>query len=89
MEAAESSETLVPYRDTTRCQNPEYLGYVPVECEPGKLPAPTQSIPSITQRLNACKSYEGVFKSFRTGRLEREMQMVQLSATRCSSITIL
>jgi hypothetical protein len=28
-------------------------------------------------------------KSFRTGRLERELQMVQLSATRCSSIAIL
>jgi hypothetical protein len=28
--------------------------------------------------------YECVSKSFRTGRLERELQMVQLSATRCS-----
>jgi hypothetical protein len=34
-------------------------------------------------------SYEGVSKSFQTGRLERELQMVQLSATRCSCITIL
>jgi len=33
--------------------------------------------------------YEGVSKSFGTDRLEREMQMVQLSATRCSSIPIL
>jgi hypothetical protein len=33
--------------------------------------------------------YEGVSKSFRTGRLERELQMVQLSATRCSYIAIL
>jgi hypothetical protein len=33
--------------------------------------------------------YEGVFKSFRTGRLERGLQMVQLSATRCSYIVIL
>jgi hypothetical protein len=30
-----------------------------------------------------------VSKSFRTGRLERELQMVQLSATRCSFIAIL
>jgi hypothetical protein len=30
-----------------------------------------------------------VTKSFRTGRLERELQMVQLSATRCSSIAII
>jgi hypothetical protein len=33
--------------------------------------------------------YERVSKSFRTGRLERELQMVQLSATRCSCSTIL
>jgi hypothetical protein len=33
--------------------------------------------------------YEGVSKSFRTSRLERELQMVQLSATRCSCIAIL
>jgi hypothetical protein len=33
--------------------------------------------------------YESVSKSFRTGRLERGMQMVQLSATRCSCIAIL
>jgi hypothetical protein len=34
-------------------------------------------------------SYEGVSKSFRTGRLERGLQIVQLSATRCSCIGIL
>jgi hypothetical protein len=33
--------------------------------------------------------YEGVSKSFRTGRLERELQMVQLSPTRCSCNVIL
>jgi hypothetical protein len=33
--------------------------------------------------------YEGVSKSFRTGRLERELQMLQLSATRCNCIAIL
>jgi hypothetical protein len=33
--------------------------------------------------------YEGVSKSFRTGRLERDLQMAQLSATRCSCISIL
>jgi hypothetical protein len=31
----------------------------------------------------------GVSKSFRTGRLERELQMVQLSAIRCSCIDVL
>jgi len=35
------------------------------------------------------KQYEGVSKSFRTGRLELELQVVQLSATRCSCIAIL
>jgi hypothetical protein len=34
-------------------------------------------------------TYEGVSKSFWTGRLERELNMVQLSATRCSCIAIL
>jgi hypothetical protein len=33
--------------------------------------------------------YEGVSKSFLTGHLERELQMVQLSATGCSCIAIL
>jgi hypothetical protein len=33
--------------------------------------------------------YEGVSKSFRTGRLERDLQMLQLSATRYSYINIL
>jgi hypothetical protein len=36
-----------------------------------------------------CLNYECISKSFRTGRLERELQMVQLSATRCSCIAIL
>jgi len=33
--------------------------------------------------------YEGVSKSHRTGRLERELQMAQLYVTRCSCIAIL
>jgi hypothetical protein len=33
--------------------------------------------------------YEGVTKSFRTGSLERKLQILHLSATRCSCITIL
>jgi len=33
--------------------------------------------------------YEGVTISFRNGRLDRELQIVQLSATRCSCIAIL
>jgi hypothetical protein len=35
------------------------------------------------------KTYEGVTKSFWTGHLEQELQMVQLSATRCSCNAIL
>jgi hypothetical protein len=34
-------------------------------------------------------NYEGVSKNIPTGRLERELQMVQLSATRCSCIAVL
>jgi len=33
--------------------------------------------------------YEGVSKNFRTGHLERELQMVELSTTKCSCIAIL
>jgi hypothetical protein len=39
--------------------------------------------------LSAVSTYDGVSKSFRTGRLERELQMVQFSATSCSCIAIL
>jgi len=35
------------------------------------------------------KEYEGVSKSFWTVCLEQEIQVVQLSATRCSCISIL
>jgi hypothetical protein len=41
------------------------------------------------QKFVETNIYEGVSKSFRTGRLERELQMVQLSATRCSCIAVL
>jgi len=45
-------------------------------------------------RVTATKSkvrrvYDVVSKSFRTGHLERELQIVQLSASRCSCISIL
>jgi hypothetical protein len=48
----------------------------------------------IKVRLNGCvrvamTEYEGVSKSSRTGRLKRELQMVQLSATRYNCIAIL
>jgi hypothetical protein len=43
-----------------------------------------------TQKLDGLYyTYEGVTKSFRTGRLERELQMVQLSTTKCNFIAIL
>jgi hypothetical protein len=42
----------------------------------------------IKVHFNIIISYEGVSKSFRSGRLDR-MKMVQLSATRCSCIAIL
>jgi hypothetical protein len=41
------------------------------------------------QHEHSTVKYDGVSKSFRTGRLEQELQMIQLSATRCSCITIL
>jgi hypothetical protein len=36
-----------------------------------------------------CRQYKGVSKSFRIGRLERELQMLKLSVARCSCIAIL
>jgi hypothetical protein len=44
-----------------------------------------QAPPSSAEVKNV---YVGVSKSFRTGHLERKLQMVQLSATRCSSIAL-
>jgi hypothetical protein len=40
-------------------------------------------------KYTADLTYEGVTKSFCTGRLERELRMVQLSATTCSCVAIL
>jgi len=36
-----------------------------------------------------CITYEGGSKSFRTGRLERELQLLHLSANGCSCMVIL
>jgi hypothetical protein len=45
--------------------------------------------PFLTTRQGPSNMYEGVSKSFRTGRLERELQMVQLSlGNRDSSVNI-
>jgi len=44
--------------------------------------------PKLRTKLQS-SAREGVYKSFRTGRPERELQMVQLPATRCSCIAIL
>jgi hypothetical protein len=46
-------------------------------------------IPASNRFFRNSNRTEGVSKSFRTGRLERELQMVQLFATRCSCIAIL
>jgi hypothetical protein len=49
--------------------------------------APSKAL-SIYNRSDVTQQW-GISKSFRTGRLERELQMVQLSATKWSFITIL
>jgi hypothetical protein len=46
-------------------------------------------VASPPKRWYPTENYEGVSKSFRTGRLERELKMVQLSVTRWSCIAIL
>jgi hypothetical protein len=40
-------------------------------------------------KILSVNKYEGVSESFRTGRLERELQIIQLSAITCSCIAIL
>jgi len=40
----------------------------------------------LNEHFRVSKIYEGVSKSFRTGRLEWGLQMVQFSATRCSCL---
>jgi len=46
--------------------------------------------PSMSQlSLRNATSYKGVSKSFRSGLLEPELQMIQFSATRYNSIAIL
>jgi hypothetical protein len=46
-------------------------------------------LPPVEYHCSEVQLYDGVSKSFRTARLERELQMVQLSATRCNYIAIL
>jgi hypothetical protein len=61
-----------------------------LKLEPLKVPHAVQLRTLRTRmKMRAPVNYEGVSKSFRTGRLERELQMVKLSATRCSCIAIL
>jgi hypothetical protein len=50
--------------------------------------SPRRSAITLHQSL-PFRMYEGVFRSFRTGRLEQELQMVQLSANMCGYIAIL
>jgi len=47
----------------------------------------SKHLPATTEENRG--EYEGLTKSFRTGRVERELQMVQLSAITCSCIAIL
>jgi hypothetical protein len=57
--------------------------------EKGVCTTPWTDAMSSLHKVHKMNTYECVFKSFRTGRLERELQVVQLSATRWSCIAIL
>jgi hypothetical protein len=46
------------------------------------------SIQILSKNTPSSVTYEGVSKSFRTGRLEPELQTVKISATRCSCIAL-
>jgi hypothetical protein len=52
-------------------------------------PSPASVIRGSALDAVVAGTYEGVSKSFRIGRMKREVQMVQLSVTRCSCIAIL
>jgi hypothetical protein len=84
MEAVRASETLVSYYGRHKPED----GDLKLMCRMA-----SNSSPYIVKvrQLGVANVYvyEGVSKSFRTGRLERELQTVQLSATRCSCIAIL
>jgi hypothetical protein len=68
-----------------RKSNSSYLRHTDwVSCSSFLRPQGARSLPR-----EVVGSNEGVSKSFRTGRLERELQMVQLSATGCSCIATL
>jgi hypothetical protein len=64
----------------THCRVPTYLSDASFSCTVSR---------SVALCKQDCEIYEGVSKSLRTGPLERELQMVQLSVTRCSCIAIL
>jgi hypothetical protein len=68
-------------------QNRSKSSHLPPEIESPNPDRPVRS--QSLYSLHIASKYEGVSKSFRTGRLKRELQMVQLSATRYSCIAIL
>jgi hypothetical protein len=65
-------------------------GFWPCSCHSArKTPTNVTVLDVPGSNLGRLITYDGVSKSFRTGRLERELEMVQLSPTRCSCIAIL
>jgi len=50
---------------------------------------PSIGLDAVAKREREKNPIQGVSKIFRTGPLEPELKMVQLSATRCSCIAIL
>jgi hypothetical protein len=59
-------------------------------CTPGNSHNNTYSTSYLFPREQSCVwPYKGVSRRFQTGCLEQELQMVQLSATRCSCIAIM
>jgi hypothetical protein len=63
--------------------------YVPVKKGVTTLEAEKGTPVTNIDQTTYLPTYEGVSISFQTGRLERELQTVQLSATKCSCIAIL
>jgi hypothetical protein len=66
---------------------PNTTAATPIKCK--RLSVVVTHLQTLMSGQKPTEPYEGVSKIFWTGDLERELQMVQLSAIRCNCIAIL
>jgi hypothetical protein len=78
------ADTVDRFRQAFQCSPGKSIG-----CADRELQIPRRTVQKFFHRRLKLHTYEGVSKSFRTDSLERELQMVKLSTTRCSCVVIL